>query len=764
MAGNGKSRESGDLCRLQLLNYFPMHKVITVLCFLISLGCSGQDIPLLKGWVFKTGDGPGWASPNLPDSGWSPIEVNKAWELQGHENYDGFAWYRIHVQIPSSIRSTAFLKEKLRIDLGKIDDGDEVFLNGSLIGRNAGKGGDIKQGRYDIQRTYYLSLNDPRIQWDKDNLIAVRVWDGGGDGGLYEGTYGVSVAEITDYVVIETGNDPFQFGPGRRISKKIKLRSSSDKYDFTGKLRITIQDPIAGAQVFKQVIGADFSRDRPFEYTYHANLAESKSYQAVYEFEEGRTKKTLRAVEWIPYVLTPPSPARPRINGAQVFGIRPATPFLYKIAASGQRPLQYTVSGLPAGLVLDKQTGIISGALTNKGDFRVKLTVTNKLGTTARNLTIRCGELIGLTPAMGWNSWNCWGTSVNDQKVRASAEAMAGWLADHGWNYINIDDGWQAGRSPQGEILPNNKFPDMKGLCSFVHGLGLKIGIYSSPGPQTCGGFTGTYQHEVQDAKSYADWGIDYLKYDWCSYGRIAPATPSLEDYKKPYTVMRAALDRANRSILFSFCQYGMGDVWDWGASVGGNSWRTTGDITDSWSSMSGIGFEQGKPSPHAQPGHFNDPDMLVVGKVGWGPGLHDSRLSPDEQYTHISLWCLLSAPLLIGCDISQLDAFTLNLLNNDEVLALDQDPLGKEAVMQYKSGDLQVWVKELEDGSRAYGIFNLSDSVLKQDISLSNLRLPAGSRLRDLWRQKDLGEAAQSIKAQLPPHGVLLLKAKTPH
>ncbi|MBS1500602.1 MAG: glycoside hydrolase family 27 protein, partial [Bacteroidetes bacterium] len=269
----------------------------------------------------------------------------------------------------------------------------------------------------------------------------------------------------------------------------------------------------------------------------------------------------------------------------------------------------------------------------------------------------------------------------------------------------------------------------------------------------------GSYQHEDQDAQTYGDWGIDYLKYDWCSYGQIAPAQPSLADYQKPYQVMRASLDKVHRDILFSFCQYGMGDVWQWGAQVGGNSWRTTGDIEDTWQSMSGIGFSQDKAAPYAQPGHFNDPDMLVVGKVGWGDSQHNTRLTPDEQYTHISLWSLLSAPLLIGCDMGRLDQFTMNLLDNDEVLAIDQDALGKEARQAIKTDTYQVWVKDLEDGSKAVGIFNTTEQYQEVKLNKVDNGWSGYHKYRDVWQQKYVITGGPDLLAKVPPHGVLLLK-----
>ena len=738
-----------------------MTKLLALICsfFSIAFTLSAQDLAIMEGWKFKTGDQPEWSSPSFSDSAWAPIRIGAPWELQGYTNYDGFAWYRLHIVIPSSIKEKAFLKEKLRFDLGKIDDGDEVYLNGSLIGRNAGRAGAIETGIWNLPRSYTINLDNPLIHWDKDNVIAVRVYDHNADGGMYEGGYGISVMDITDFITLNTTSDAFHFTTGRHFSKKILLQSGSEKYDFSGKLNIRVTDPFSGALVFEQTVGADFAHDRPFAYIFKAILPENGSYEVTYRFEESRSKKLVTAKEEIPYILTPLPAAAPRINGAEVYGVRPGAPFLYKIPATGERPVIFEAAGLPGSLALDKKTGIITGSLPKKGSYQLKLSVKNKAGTATRNLTIVAGEKTGLTPALGWNSWNCWGLSVSDEKVKSSARQMVAKLADHGWTYINIDDGWEDKRDEKGEIVPNAKFPDMKGLCDYVHGLGLKIGIYSSPGTLTCGGYLGSYQHEEQDAATYSRWGIDYLKYDWCSYDQIASKAPSLDEYKKPYIVMKKALDKTGRDILYSLCQYGMGDVWKWGGEIGGNSWRTTGDIIDTWSSMSGIGFGQGKCAPYTAPGNFNDPDMLVVGQVGWGPSLHNTRLSPDELYTHISLWCLLSSPLLIGCDMSQLDDFTLGLLTNDEVLAVDQDALAKPASRVWDKNNVQVWVKELKDGSRAIGIFNLDEKPATITLPFSGIGLPSSVKLRDLWRQQDLGQFKGTYTAKIPSHGVILLK-----
>jgi len=503
----------------------------------------------------------------------------------------------------------------------------------------------------------------------------------------------------------------------------------------------------------------------------------------------------MSAVKETAVVLTPPAPPQPRINGAKVFGARPGAPFLFTIAATGDRPMSFAADGLPAGLALDAVSGQITGKLAQPGEFTVTLHAKNQLGNTRGQLKIICGQNIGLTPALGWNSWNCFASAVTADKVKAAADAMVrSGLINHGWRYINIDDFWEVHRDSKdptlqgphrdasGKILPNPRFPDMKGLADYVHGLGLKIGLYSSPGPWTCGGCVASFDHELQDAQSYGEWGFDYLKYDWCSYkpeleSQRGASTNDFLNLKswggnspsdraklmQPYRVMRAALDQVPRDILFSFCQYGMGNVWEWGAELGGNSWRTTGDIVDTWSSLSRIGFSQAGHEKYAGPGHFNDPDMLIVGKVGWGPSLHPTRLTPNEQYTHISLWCLLTAPLLIGCDMTQMDDFTLSLLTNDEVLAVDQDPLGHQAARVAQDGQLEVWAKDLEDGSKAVGLFNRGVKETSVTAKWSELGLNGKQTVRDLWRQKDLGRFAGEFSTRVPRHGVVLVKISAP-
>jgi alpha-galactosidase len=475
-----------------------------------------------------------------------------------------------------------------------------------------------------------------------------------------------------------------------------------------------------------------------------------------------------------------PTPLVPAIHGARIAGSTPGRPFLFTIPATGQGPLTFSAKNLPEGLTLDPASGQITGSLKEEGTTKVELTVADAHRTAGGSLTIVGGKhKLALTPPMGWNSWNCWAGAVDDAKVRAAADAMvASGLAAHGFQYVNIDDCWEGGRSPSGEIQTNKKFPDMKALADYVHHKGLKLGIYSSPGPKTCAGFEASWKHEEQDAQSYAKWGIDYLKYDWCSYGEIE-RKGDRAGLMKPYQVMRKALDGCSRDIVFSLCQYGMGDVWKWGAEVGGNCWRTTGDITDNWGSMAGIGFGQDGHERYAGPGHWNDPDMLVVGKVGWGPSLHRTHLKPDEQVTHISLWCLQSAPLLIGCDMSQMDSFTLAVLTNDEVLAVSQDPLGKPAgriatvsgTLRVPMGGRQtesarqteVWARPLADGTLAVGLFNRGSAPASVKARWADLKVIGPQPVRDLWQQKDAGTFSDAFTATVPSHGTVLVKIGKP-
>jgi len=478
-----------------------------------------------------------------------------------------------------------------------------------------------------------------------------------------------------------------------------------------------------------------------------------------------------------PMILTPPAPAAPRINGPKVYGVRAGSPFLYRVPATGRRPILFSVEHLPEGLTLDPQRGILSGALSQRGEWRLTLTAKNALGESRRDLRIVVGDTLALTPPMGWNSWYIHYNRVTDPDVRSAADAMVGsGMADYGYEYVNIDDCWAVKigsndpaiggepRDADGRIRPNRRFPDMKALTDYIHSKGLKAGIYSSPGPKTCAGYAGNFQHESLDATTFAQWGFDFLKYDWCSYTSVAGGK-DLPHLKKPYQQMSQELRALHRDIVLNLCQYGMGNVWEWGAEVG-NCWRTTGDLGLEGGSLSKgiyqVGLINAGLSEYAGPGHWNDPDYILIGWVGdahkMGQG-HPTSLTPDEQYTQMSMWSLMAAPLIFGGDMSKLDAFTLNVLCNPEVIEIDQDPLGRQARIVEKTPDMLILCKDLEDGSKALGLFNLSTGPLSMTTSWPALALKGPRRVRDLWRQRDLGTFDRGFPTQVPPHGVQLLR-----
>jgi len=356
---------------------------------------------------------------------------------------------------------------------------------------------------------------------------------------------------------------------------------------------------------------------------------------------------------------------------------------------------------------------------------------------------------LAATPPMGWNSWNHFACKVSDAVVRAAADAIASnGMKQAGYIYVNIDDCWQGKRNEKGIIQPNERFPDMKALADYVHSKGLKLGIYSSPGPLTCAKYEGSYGHEEQDAQTYAGWGMDYLKYDWCSAAKVYKPSEMPAVYKKMYD----ALKRAGHPIVYSLCQYGMEQVWEWGASVGGNLWRTTDDISDNYESMCFIGFGQNGLQKFAGPGHWNDPDMLEVG---------NGKMTKDEYLTHMSLWCILAAPLLAGNDLSKMTQATLGILTNPEVVAVDQDPKGVEGHRISQVGPLEVWAKPLADGSQVVGLFNRGESMNPVSLDFRDIGVSGSATIRDLWGRKDLGSFQNHFTASVPKHGVVMIKVK---
>ena len=496
--------------------------------------------------------------------------------------------------------------------------------------------------------------------------------------------------------------------------------------------------------------------------------------------------------EYIPntdekYILTPQPKSSPRINSPKIFGVTPGNPFMYTIATTGARPMQFSADNLPKGLSLSAQTGIITGNIKQAGNYQVKLHAKNKFGEASQILRIQIGDTIALTPPIGWNGWNAWEASLDRGKVMASADAMVSkGLRDHGWSYINIDDSWQGIRTgPDTSLQPNDKFPDIKGMVDHIHNLGLKAGIYSTPYIASYGGYVGAssdlpaggetreqiaknkqpfhkignYQFENNDARQMAAWGFDFLIYDW----RID--IPSTERMSK-------ALKKSGRDIVYSLSNNALFEkAGDWARLA--NMYRTGPDIKDSWTSLFLTTFTLDKWAPYSGHGHWADPDMMIVGEVAIGPVLHPTRLTPDEQYSHISIFSLLAAPMLIGCPIERLDSFTLNLLANDEIIEINQDPLGKPARLVVNENGIQVWLKPMEDGSYAAGLFNIDgygttpesyfrwgdEKPRNFEFDFASLGLKGKWKLRNVWKQKEEGVFSNFFKTSIRYHGVVMLR-----
>ena len=492
--------------------------------------------------------------------------------------------------------------------------------------------------------------------------------------------------------------------------------------------------------------------------------------------------------------LTPETSPLPSINGARVLGVRPGSEVLFQVPVSGERPMQFSASGLPAGVKMDSR-GLISGkAPMRKGEYRVKLQAANRHGKDAGEWVLKVGDDLCLTPPMGWSSWYSYSEAVGQDQVLKTARLFEErGLVNHGWTYINIDDCWQGKRGGKNfSIQPNKRFPDMKAMCRAIHAMGLKAGIYSTPWMGTYAGFIGGSapdrkadyaalsipekdrlqecqifgrypgvhrQHAARtgpvwlfdrDARQWAEWGFDYVKVDWKP--NDVPTTERI----------RKALDESGRDIVLSLSNAAPYEHVEELSRLA-NLWRTTGDIEDHWGSVSGIGFSQERWQKYMRPGHWNDPDILQVGKLGKpnrpNTAFVQTRLSPDEQYTHVTLWCLLSAPLIISCDLENIDSFTMGLLTNDEVIAVDQDPAARPARRAWIQGIFQVWTKELADGSTAAGFFNTGGSREVLKVNLKDIGLSGPYQVRDLWKRADQGTAEGDIAVELNSHGAAMFR-----
>ena len=480
-------------------------------------------------------------------------------------------------------------------------------------------------------------------------------------------------------------------------------------------------------------------------------------------------------------ILTKRPSAKPRLNNALVYGCRPNRDFLYRIPCQGVKPIKFEASGLPEGLKLDKHTGIIKGKSPQAGTYSVTFTAKNNSGKSTRPFKIISGDKIGLTPPMGWNDWYAHYDRVTGAMMRQAADLIVeNGMADVGYSYVNIDDCWAISkpnnksmkiedntrygipRDSNGNIQSNINFPDMKGLTDYIHSKGLKAGIYASPGPSTCMNFEGSFKHEEQDARQFAAWGFDWLKYDACSYPHTQPYK-TLEDFQKPYIQMGNILKNIDRDIFYNLCQYGRGNSWTWAAAIGGNSWRTAGDLGfKELDRVIDIGLRNASFGEYNKPGEWNDPDYISIGYIGSNierSKPQKTKMPPWLQYSYMSMWSLMAAPLFYSGDLTLMDEFTLSLLCNPEIIEINQDPLGECGKVIKHSDKEFLMVKKLQDGSIAVGLFNRNKEPLAIEASWDEIGVKGKQKIRDVWRQEHLGVYQDKFEATIPGQGVLVIK-----
>ena len=474
-------------------------------------------------------------------------------------------------------------------------------------------------------------------------------------------------------------------------------------------------------------------------------------------------------------ILTPAHQEQPKINGPKIYGVRPTHPFLYRIPTTGERPIHFEADFLPSGIELDQKEGILSGKAPQKGEYSITIHAINRYGSTSRVFRIISGDILALTPPMGWNHWYAFYCTITDEMIREAASLLvSSGMADVGYQYINIDGCWanapentdplRTGPLRDGNLnlLPNKYFPNMKKLTDYVHSLGLKAGIYGSPAPFDCAGFVGNYQNEARDARLFADWGFDFLKYDWCYYDELVPHDQSLEAFKNPYRIMGQILQSQERDLVFNLCQYGRKNVWEWATEVGGHTFRTAGDLGYELDRLMEVALQNARVGSFSGPGRWTDPDYIQIGYVGNANTMgapQKTTLSFSEQYSFMSLWALMSAPLFYSGDIKKLDLFGLRILTNTEVIDINQDSLGRPAIVVRLDDEVFVMTKQLEDGSKAIGFFNQAEIPVDILVDLEKIGLNGKHRIRDLWRQKELGTIDGELAVSLKRRGVFLIR-----
>lgn len=502
-------------------------------------------------------------------------------------------------------------------------------------------------------------------------------------------------------------------------------------------------------------------------------------------------------------ILTPAPGKAPKINGPKIYGIRPGKKMIYRIPCQGERPIQFTIDNLPKGLELDSEKGIITGKIPDSViNYNLTIHAGNKYGEVSRSFKICVGEKIALTPPTGWNSWGGHMITVSDETMRHAADVFVEkGLADAGFQYIGIDDCWMRMtpemhesrsefvknkhkgydfegdkvigkiRDGNGNILPNGKFPDMKAMTDYIHSKGLKAGIYSGPGKQTCQRFAASYGHERADADQFAAWGFDLLKYDLCS-GSAAKAglmknVPGFKpvDFWRP---MAEYLMDQDHDIVFNLCQYGRHDPWTWAPSLNIQSWRTGGDLNHNVHTY----FDQAlriatELREYSKPGQWNDPDFMYIHRIKDVHAMNEPSqeipLTTNQRYQYVSLWSIIAAPYFFSCDINEIDEFTIGLLANEELVTINQDEKAHVAEVIRNDENETILLKKMADGSLILALFNRkADEENTLSIDWAELGLTEKVSLFDVWRQKEMGQYNRGLKVKLSPDGVGLFRLKS--
>lgn len=513
--------------------------------------------------------------------------------------------------------------------------------------------------------------------------------------------------------------------------------------------------------------------DAPDDYTHHGHADWCEGIFATRGAVPVACRRPRAPVRAVPAV---PAPA-PRLTGPMVVGVRPGAPLLHTCTAVGQGPFVWSAEGMPGSVHLDPASGRLTGSVATTGSHRLLIRAQGPAGSNQRELRIEAGSRICLTPPLGWNSWNCCGATVDAATVRRAARMLIDTgLAARGFLYVNIDDGWQGVRQPHAAIpmalQANAKFPDMKGLVDEIHALGLKAGIYhvpcmlspaglpggsaARPDGTTGEGFVhgrssgvGSHRYERQDAAQWAAWGFDYIKYD---------AGPTVDDARR----LREALDATGRDIALSLSAklpHGLIDRYRPFAQC----WRTTGDLIDSWFGLRNKFREQRRWQDCSEPGAWNDPDMLILGRVGpgWSAPLQATRIDPVEQELHVGMWAMLAAPLLLGGHPDGMDVHTVAMLGNLDVLDIHQDALGRQARLLWEDEERQIWRRPLADGGEAVAMVNLGETTIRMAIERMSLQAVGDWRVRDCWSSEELGALDQALELEVPGHGHRLLRLR---